>query len=116
MPMGGEEILSQTYKYMFEKVRDAADVLDETITTLADQMISQLKTEEYSDLRVASNVSRCVEVCFYTTSYYYFLFTIYYQYYYCYCHCHCHCYLLFTTATSTIIMFPLSQLDPLLIF
>lgn len=55
--MGGDEVLSQVYKYMFEKVRDAADVLDDVITSLADQMITDLNTEEYSQLRLPSNVS-----------------------------------------------------------
>lgn len=57
IPMGGDEVLSQVYKYMFEKVRDAADVLDDVITSLADQMITDLNTEEYSQLRLPSNVS-----------------------------------------------------------
>lgn len=55
--MGREETLSQIYKYMFEKVRDAAEILDDTITSLADQMITDLNTEEYSQLRSPSNVS-----------------------------------------------------------
>lgn len=59
IPMGGDEVLSQVYKYMFEKVRDAADVLDDVITSLADQMITDLNTEEYSQLRLPSNEAVC---------------------------------------------------------
>ncbi|XP_063591450.1 DNA polymerase alpha subunit B-like [Penaeus indicus] len=59
IPMGGDEILSQVYKYMFEKVRDAANVLDDIITSLADQMITDLNTEEYSQLTSPSNEAVC---------------------------------------------------------
>lgn len=55
MAMNGESPLTQSYKFMFEKLRDAAEVLDDTITTLGDELKGLLKNEEYSNLKTASN-------------------------------------------------------------
>lgn len=55
MAMNGESPLTKPYKYMFEKLRDAAEVLDDTITNLGEEMKELLNTEEYSSLRSASN-------------------------------------------------------------
>lgn len=55
--MGGEHPLTKSYKYMFEKMREVAEVLDDSIDALAEQMKKDLDTEDFTPLRVASNVS-----------------------------------------------------------
>ncbi|XP_069942164.1 DNA polymerase alpha subunit B isoform X1 [Cherax quadricarinatus] len=55
LAMGGDKPLTKTYKYMFEKVRDAAEALDDSIDALAEQIKDSLGIEEFSHLKVASN-------------------------------------------------------------
>lgn len=57
LAMGGEHPLRNSYRYMFEKMRDAAEVLDDGINVLANQMKEQLGTEEFSHLRGNIDVS-----------------------------------------------------------
>ncbi|XP_071547117.1 DNA polymerase alpha subunit B isoform X2 [Panulirus ornatus] len=57
MAMGSEEPMTQSYKYMFEKLRDAAETLDNAINDMADQLKEVLGVEEYSHPRIASNES-----------------------------------------------------------
>ncbi|KAK3864007.1 hypothetical protein Pcinc_030268 [Petrolisthes cinctipes] len=59
LALGGEVPLTESYKYMFEKVRDAGEALDDAITVLADQMMALLGQEEETHLRVASNERVC---------------------------------------------------------
>ncbi|KAG7171291.1 DNA polymerase alpha subunit B-like, partial [Homarus americanus] len=60
LAMGGEESLNQTYKYMFEKLGDAAEALDDAIVVLAEQMKETLGVEEYSEFKTVSNESEWV--------------------------------------------------------
>nr|XP_045600835.1 DNA polymerase alpha subunit B-like [Procambarus clarkii] len=57
LAMGGEEPLTKSYKYMFEKIRDAAGALDDSINVLAEQMKDALQVEEFSHLKIMSNES-----------------------------------------------------------
>ncbi|XP_068227234.1 DNA polymerase alpha subunit B isoform X2 [Palaemon carinicauda] len=65
MAMTGETPLTESYKYMFEKLRDAAEVLNDTITLLGDEIKEILKVEEYSSLKSASNevITVCGRIC-----------------------------------------------------
>ncbi|MCL4151470.1 UNVERIFIED_CONTAM: hypothetical protein GTU68_060424, partial [Idotea baltica] len=52
---GGDSPLTSSYKFMFEKLRDCADVLDDTIYHLGNQILKSKDIEETVNLRTTSN-------------------------------------------------------------
>ncbi|XP_066942609.1 DNA polymerase alpha subunit B isoform X2 [Macrobrachium rosenbergii] len=65
MAMTGDTPLTESYKYMFDKLRDVAEVLNDTITLLGDEIKDTLKVEEYSSLKSACNevITVCGRIC-----------------------------------------------------
>ncbi|KAK7019690.1 DNA polymerase alpha subunit B, partial [Halocaridina rubra] len=59
MAMNGETPLTKSYKYMFEKLRDVAEILDDNIMSLGEVMKEQLHVEEYSSVKNTSNEVIC---------------------------------------------------------
>jgi len=58
LPMGNEGVLQKPYKFMFEKLRDVGEILDDAISNLADQMKEMICTEgEWSHNRLSNNES-----------------------------------------------------------
>ena len=51
------DVIGKPYMYMYEKLRDSAEVIEDKINILADQIKTELNVEDWTSLRVTSNVS-----------------------------------------------------------